>query len=98
MLLSGPGGGSAWAQDVLTERYDNARTGAISQPINASTIRQGWHKLGLMQVTGRVYAQPLFVGGLSFAKKIGYLLLPVPDVTDSKSRAFLMILFRSILD
>ena len=58
---------AVWAQDVLTERYNNARTGATSQPLNSDTFRRGWHKLGELSVSGRVYAQPLFVEGLQMS-------------------------------
>ncbi len=51
----------AYAQDVLTERYNNARTGSTSQRMNSDTFRQGLSKLGELPVEGRVYAQPLFV-------------------------------------
>lgn len=56
--------GTLWAQDVLTERYDNGRTGAVVEPINPKTFQQGWHKIGELPVAGRIYAQPLFVHGL----------------------------------
>jgi hypothetical protein len=52
---------SGRAQDVLTERYDNARTGATIQRMNSDTVRQDWGKLGELPVDGRVYAQPLVV-------------------------------------
>jgi hypothetical protein len=56
-----------WAQDVLTERNNNERTGTIRQRMDANTLRQGWRKLGELPVSGRVYAQPLFVGGLEMS-------------------------------
>src|SRR5262249_49580308 len=31
---------------------------------NVETLRQGWNKLGELPVGGRVYTQPLFVGGV----------------------------------
>ena len=56
----------ASAQDVLTNRYDNGRTGATTTPnLDASVFRNGgWRKLRELQVDGRVYAQPLHVAGL----------------------------------
>ena len=51
---------NACAQDVLTERYNNARTGSTWQALNGASLRQGWGKLGELPVDGRVYAQPLF--------------------------------------
>lgn len=56
-----------WAQGVLTERYNNSRTGAVTQQINNATFRQGWRKLGELPVAGRVYAQPLFADGLQMS-------------------------------
>jgi hypothetical protein len=61
------GATGAWAQDVLTERNDNRRTGAIRLNINSGTLGLNWGKLGELGVSGRVYAQPLFVGGLEMA-------------------------------
>lgn len=49
------------AQNVTTERYNIARTGATAQSIDPVTVQQRWSKLGEVAVRGRVYAQPLFV-------------------------------------
>jgi hypothetical protein len=56
----------AAAQDVLTNRYDNGRTGATTTPnLDASVFRRGaWRRHGELKVDGRVYAQPLYVAGL----------------------------------
>jgi outer membrane protein assembly factor BamB len=49
------------AQDVTTERYDNARTGATSAPgMNPDAVRN-WKLLRSLPVDGIVYAQPLFL-------------------------------------
>jgi hypothetical protein len=52
----------AWAQDVLTERYSNARTGSTTQSINSNSFLNGWDTSRSIQIDGAVYAQPLFVG------------------------------------
>ena len=57
---------SAFADDILTERHDNARTGAALKPgINAPAVAK-WSPLpiGALDVRGRVYAQPLYVENL----------------------------------
>jgi hypothetical protein len=61
------GGTLAWGQDVLTERYNNGRTGAITQRMSSDAFRN-WGKLGELPVDGRVYAQPLFAGGLQMSR------------------------------
>jgi hypothetical protein len=54
----------AFADDILTERHDNARTGAtLKQGINASTVAR-WSQLGALNMPGRVYAQPLYAENL----------------------------------
>jgi hypothetical protein len=74
------------AQDVLTERYDNGRTGSIKQQLNTSALRQGWHKLGELPVTGRVYAQPLYVGSLQIA--VGAALRKVVFVATEENHVY----------
>ena len=54
----------ASAQNILTERYDNARTGAnLSETqLNPSTVASGaFGRIGNYTVDGAVYAQPLYV-------------------------------------
>lgn len=54
--------------DVLTQRYNNERTGSVSQSsINQSTVSNPrWGLIGKLPVTGTVYAQPLVVEDLGF--------------------------------
>ncbi len=55
---------------VLTQHNDNARTGAnLSETIlNTSNVKAGqFGKLFELKVDGQVYAQPLYVGGVSLA-------------------------------
>ena len=52
---------SATAQNVLTERYNNARTGATVQSLPGGKLAATWAKKGELPVQGRVYAQPLYV-------------------------------------
>jgi hypothetical protein len=62
LALSEPS--TASAQNVLTERYDNARTGAnLSETqLNPSTVASGaFGRIGNYTVDGSVYAQPLYV-------------------------------------
>jgi hypothetical protein len=55
---------SAFGDDILTERHDNARTGAALKPgIHASAVAQ-WSKPDALSVAGHVYAQPLYVENL----------------------------------
>ena len=55
---------SAFADDILTERHDNSRTGAaLKVGINSSAVAQ-WSHLGALNVPGRVYAQPLYAENL----------------------------------
>jgi len=60
----------AVAQDVLTERYNNARTGSTLAGINTESLRMGWRRIGDLRVDGRVYAQPLVVDGLETASSV----------------------------
>ena len=64
VVLSCP---DAVTQDVLTERYNYARTGSTFAGINTDSFRNGWHKVGDLHVDGRVYAQPLVVNGVETA-------------------------------
>jgi hypothetical protein len=49
--------------DVLTERYDNGRTGHATQAgLTPSSFADGqWRRLATLAVDGAVYAQPLYV-------------------------------------
>lgn len=65
-LLALAAAGAMPASDVLTERNNNERTGAVEDAVfNPATFRAGWGKRGEMAVTGRVYAQPLYVEGVA---------------------------------
>ncbi|MBV9116837.1 MAG: hypothetical protein JOY63_05665, partial [Acetobacteraceae bacterium] len=54
---------AAKAADVLTQRYNTARTGSTTQPgLNPQTVQSPrWGELGRLPVNGIVYAQPLYV-------------------------------------
>src|SRR5262245_36245017 len=57
--------GALFAADVLTERNNNERTGAVEDTaFDAAAFASGWGKLGELPVDGRVYAQPLYVEGV----------------------------------
>jgi hypothetical protein len=53
--------------DVLTERFGNARTGnVVDAAITPSLVASGrWQRLGTFPVEGAVWAQPLYVHGLT---------------------------------
>jgi hypothetical protein len=57
---------AAAAADVLTQRYNNERTGSTQQPgLNQATLQDPrWTELGVLAVEGTVYAQPLYVENL----------------------------------
>ena len=50
--------------DVLTGRYNNFRTGAVTDSISAGAMIRDWGFVGGMHVEGRVLAQPLYVDGV----------------------------------
>jgi hypothetical protein len=56
----------AAADDVLTQRYNNERTGSHRQPgLNQAAVQEkSWGLLGTLAVQGTVYAQPLYVENL----------------------------------
>jgi hypothetical protein len=62
---------SAWSQvNVLTNRYDNGRTGANLQETVLNTTNVNVNQFGKLysyQVDGAMYAQPLYVSGLTVA-------------------------------
>src|SRR5215467_6795555 len=69
--------------DVLTERYNNARTGSLQEPgINTGSFRRGWGGLGLLRVGGRVYAQPLFMKGLRTQNQLRNVVFVATSAND----------------
>ncbi|HVZ85478.1 MAG TPA: PQQ-binding-like beta-propeller repeat protein [Polyangia bacterium] len=71
------GGGSAGTSGastlaVTTNRYDNARSGVNLQETTLTTSNVNANQFGLLfsrTVDGQIYAQPLYVGGLTMADK-----------------------------
>jgi hypothetical protein len=77
------GCGSPVSPDVLTERYNNARTGSVEAPgINAASFGPGWGNLGQLNVGGRVYAQPLFVKGLRLQNQLRNVVFVATSAND----------------
>jgi hypothetical protein len=67
---TGTSGGSTFA--VTTDRYDNARSGVNLQETTLTTANVNTKQFGLVfsrTVDGQMYAQPLFVGGLTMSDK-----------------------------
>jgi hypothetical protein len=67
---AGTSGGTTFA--VTTDRYDNARSGVNLQETKLTTTNVNAKQFGLVfsrTVDGQMYAQPLFVGGLTMADK-----------------------------
>src|SRR2546423_6029234 len=61
-------GGTAGATDVLTQRYDNARTGANTgeTTLNVKNVNpDGFGKLWTLYADAQVVAQPLYVSRLA---------------------------------
>jgi PQQ-like domain len=57
---------------VTTNRYDNARSGVNLQETTLTTANVNANQFGLLfshTVDGQIYAQPLYVGGLTMADK-----------------------------
>ncbi|HVZ85467.1 MAG TPA: pyrrolo-quinoline quinone, partial [Polyangia bacterium] len=74
----GHGGGAGGAGNpensfaVITNRYDNARSGVNLRETTLSTANVNTRQFGLLfsrTVDGQLYAQPLYVGGLTMADK-----------------------------
>jgi hypothetical protein len=68
--VSGTSGASAFV--VTTNRYDNARSGVDLQETTLTTANVNADQFGLLfsrTVDGQIYAQPLYVGGLTMADK-----------------------------
>src|SRR5690242_9757540 len=65
LVASNPWLAATVRADVLTQRYDNGRTGRASEAsITPASFTDGkWQKLATLAVDGAVYAQPLFVQG-----------------------------------
>ena len=62
VAMSGP----LRAEDVLTQRNNNLRTGASSWPgLNQSSVK-GFHLLAALNVEGPVLAQPLVIDSVNF--------------------------------
>ena len=64
----GSEGGSPEAAEVLTNRYDNARSGSNPHETTLDTTNVTAAKFGMLfslAITGQVYGQPLYVHGLS---------------------------------
>jgi outer membrane protein assembly factor BamB len=58
---------NAWAVDVLTQHYNNARTGATltETTLNTATVSSGnFGKLWTLYADGQIVAQPLYVSAL----------------------------------
>jgi hypothetical protein len=74
VTVGGAGGAGAAATSlaVTTNRYDNARSGVNLQETALTTANVNANQFGLLfsrSVDGQLYAQPLFVGGLTMADK-----------------------------
>jgi hypothetical protein len=68
--VAGTSGASAFV--VTTNRYDNARSGVDLQETTLTTANVNAGQFGLLfsrAVDGQIYAQPLYVGGLTMADK-----------------------------
>ena len=87
-LLSCPTGFGA--DDVLTQRYDNARTGVHIQPgLNPSSFAPGnrWGLLASLSVDAAIYAQPLYVSGLMMPDKHAHNIVYVATARNTVSLA-----------
>jgi hypothetical protein len=85
LSLAGPFCFQAAAENVLTNRYDEARTGANTSEtilkvsnVNSSTFGA----LFSLPVTGSVYAQPLYVAGVTIPGKGVHNVLYVATMAD----------------
>lgn len=69
---TGGAGAAATGFVVATNRYDNARSGVNLQETTLTTANVNANQFGLLfsrAVDGQLYAQPLYVGGLTMADK-----------------------------
>jgi hypothetical protein len=67
-LVAQWGSSPAQGADVLTQRYDNGRTGAVLDEtiLNTSNVRStAFGKLWTLYTDGQVVAQPLYIAGLT---------------------------------
>ncbi len=63
---------SAWTQSVTTQHYDNSRTGAtLSEPVlnTGNVASDQFGKLFTRPVDGHLYAQPLYMPGVTIANR-----------------------------
>ncbi len=77
---------AAMAQNVVTEHYDNARTGSntsetILTPANVNTNSFG--KIFSQSVDGSIYAQPLYMAGVAISGKGTHNVVFVATENDS---------------
>src|ERR1700733_6072712 len=77
---------TAWSQPaILSERYDDARTGAnLSETIlNTSNVNSNqFGKLFTLNVEGSIHAQPLYVPNVAVAGKGTHNVVYVPTMND----------------
>ena len=77
---------AALAQDVVTEHYDNARTGLNPNEsiLNTSNVNAtSFGKLFSQSVDGQIYAQPLYMAGLAIPGKGTHNVVFVATENDS---------------
>src|SRR6202011_2206801 len=80
------GAGSALAQNVITQHYDNARSGlnpneTILNTSNVNTTSFG--KIFSQSVDGEIYAQPLYMAGITISGKGTHNVVFVATENDS---------------
>ncbi len=70
------------AQNVVTERYNNARTGSVVQSLPSGNLASTWAKKGELPVRGRVYAQPLYVQQVQTASGLRNMVFVATEEND----------------
>src|SRR5580704_428214 len=78
--------GGAVAQNVTTEHYDNARTGLNTNEsiLNTSNVNtNSFGKIFSQSVDGQIYAQPLYMAGLTISGKGTHNVVFVATENDS---------------
>ena len=78
--------GGALAQNVVTEHYDNARTGLNPNEsiLNTSNVNTGsFGKVFSQSVDGQIYAQPLYMTGITISGKGTHNVIFVATESDS---------------
>jgi hypothetical protein len=78
--------GGALAQNVVTEHYDNARTGLNPNEsiLNTSNVNTGsFGKVFSQSVDGQIYAQPLYMAGITISGKGTHNVIFVATENDS---------------